>query len=323
MAKGIFTQSMCLLTNGQAKMEDIRLALQAGGFEIIKEVMSKQNACFGGPTLVIPFLPEVNGYVAVDVVSESWPDTMGDPKLDPMTFGAWSTGHFGPLAYPGGLKRAGEHAWAWQEGRSVPKSHRGFIRIRLSYTFGAKADDPIFPEGYDPCGELRFLSRVASVLFDVPGVICYFNPNGEVLRGHLSFKEILDTCTKEGNIPLPLWANVRFFRFNDKFSFMDTVGNAQLDLRDIEVVFPSDGYAPGDIDYYLRNVTHYLLEMGRDIRTWEAIDGPGESNLSWTVEALDEGTLEPPRAVLRLYPKANGKEVQELIASTKHQSGQA
>jgi hypothetical protein len=43
---------------------------------------------------------------------------MGDPKLDPMTFGAWSMGHFGPLAYPGGLGGARQHAWSWQTGRT-------------------------------------------------------------------------------------------------------------------------------------------------------------------------------------------------------------
>ncbi len=33
---------------------------------------------------------------------------------------------------------------------------------------------------------------------------------------------------------------------------MDTVGNAQLEIRDIEAVFPLAEYDPGDIDYYLR-----------------------------------------------------------------------
>ncbi|MGD0900408.1 MAG: hypothetical protein ABR915_21455, partial [Thermoguttaceae bacterium] len=106
MAKGFFTQGVCLLTDGRTTIEDIKSALREHAFEIVKQTPAQENWCFGGPAIITPFLPEVNGYVAVDVVSQPWPDSMGDPKSDPMTFGAWSMGHFGPLAFPGGLTRA-------------------------------------------------------------------------------------------------------------------------------------------------------------------------------------------------------------------------
>lgn len=109
--------------------------------------------------------------------------------------------------------------------------------------------------------------------------------------------------------------NIRFFHLSDEFSFMDTVGNAQLDIRDVEAVFPKPGYDPARVDYYLRNVTHYLLDLDRELRTRETIDGPGESDLSWTMDVLDESLAAPPRRVLRLYPKAQQKAVRKLLSA--------
>ena len=109
--------------------------------------------------------------------------------------------------------------------------------------------------------------------------------------------------------------NVRFFNLSDDLGFMDTVGNAQLDLRDVEAVFPSAKHDPGDIDYYLRNVTHHLLGLENEMQSSESIDGPGESNLSWTTEVVDQGVVEPPRRVLRLYPKAMAKAVRAALTA--------
>jgi len=315
VAKGIFTQGVTLLTNGQAGLGDAKAALRGQGFDIVKESPAQGEWAFGGPTLIVPFLPQVNGYAAVDLVNHPWPDAMGDPKSDPMTFGAWSMGHFGPLAFPGGLARAGQHAWAWPAGRSIPQGHRGFLRVRLGYAFGAKDDAPIFPADYDPVPEMMFLSRAVLALLKIPGVVCYFNPNGEVLRDEQSFREVWESCSEQEKLPLSLWMNVRFFKLNESLGFMDTVGNGQLDVPDVEAVFPMSGYDPGDIDYYLRNVTHYLLESGREMRTGEDIDGPGETNLSWTMEVLDRGVVEPPRHVLRLYPKASSKTVRAALSA--------
>jgi hypothetical protein len=94
--------------------------------------------------------------------------------------------------------------------------------------------------------------------------------------------------------------NVRFFSLSERLGFMDTVGNGQLDVRDVEAIFPTEMYSPGDVDYYLRNVTHYLLDDDREIQPGEAIDGPGESSLSWTAEVLDEGVVKPPSSVAAL-----------------------
>jgi hypothetical protein len=128
--------------------------------------------------------------------------------------------------------------------------------------------------------EMMFLSRAAIALLKAPGVICYFNRNGEVLRDCASFRRVWDACAEQRTMPLPLRTNILFLNICKTLGVMDTVGNNQLEVRDVEAVFPSARYDTADIDYYLRNVTHYLLGVDRDMRSGEEIDGPGENNLS-------------------------------------------
>jgi hypothetical protein len=315
MAKGFFTQGVTLLTNGQTTVDDVKSALRRQGFEIVKESPAPEQWAFGGPTLIVPFLPQVNGYAAIDLVNHPWPDAMGDPKSDPLIFGAWSMGHFGPLAFPGGLARAQQHAWSWPAGRTIATGHRGFLRVRLSYVFGANENVALFPADYDPVAEMTFMSRAVLALLKAPGVICYFNPNGEVLRDEQSFRQVWEPCTVQQKLPLSLWMNIRFSNLNESLGFMDTVGNGQLEVRDIEAIFPTSKYDPRDIDYYLRNVTQYLLGLDREMQTGDDIDGPGETNLSWTTEVLDRGVIEPPRVVLRLYPNASSKIVRAALSA--------
>ena len=98
---------------------------------------------------------------------------------------------------------------------------------------------------------------------------------------------------------------------------MDTVGNAQLDIRDVEAIFPRASHIQRDIGRYLRNVSLYLLQVGRELNSGEPIDGPGESNLSWVIESVENGLVQPPRRVLRLMPKADRDRIRAVIASGK------
>lgn len=315
MAKGMFTQGMVLLTDGRTTVDDAKATLVQQGFDIVKELPAQKEWAFSGPALFVPFRSEVNGHVAVDVVNHAWPDGMGIAESEATAFGAWSMGFFGPLTYPDGLVRARQHAWGWPAGQDVAERHRGFIRVRLSYTFGAGDDAPVFPAEYDPVEEMMFLSRAVLALFQAPGVLCYFNPNGEVLRDESSFRQVWDPCLSRQMLPLSLWMNVRFFNLDEFLAFMDTVGNGQLDVRDVEAMFPLAEYEPGDVDNYLRNVTHYLLGLEREMQTGEAIDGPGETDLSWTIEVLDDGLAAPPRRVLRLYPRRSSEAVHAAISA--------
>ncbi|MCI0680964.1 MAG: DUF4261 domain-containing protein, partial [Gemmataceae bacterium] len=160
---------------------------------------------------------------------------------------------------------------------------------------------------------LIVLNKIVLALFKAPGVLCYFNPNGEVLRDGDSFRDHEKSCREQEIIPLELWANIRFLHVNEAIWFMDTVGNAQLDLQDVEAFYPKDKYKAEDIDHYLRNVTLYLMSLDRTLQSGEEIDGPGEGDLSWTMDILEQGAIEPPRHIVRLYPKGLGEDVKKAL----------
>ena len=315
MPKGFFSQCFCFLTDGCSTIDQITHALLQEGFEIAKEVPAQKDWRFGGSAVIVPFNLANNGLVSIDVVAQVWPDQMGDPRSDPMTFGAWSMGYFGPFAYPGGMTRAQQQAWLWQEAKTLIGTHSGLIRVRLSYVYGAGENAPVLPNDYDPIEELNFLSRLSLAMLSVPGVICYFNPNGEVLCDSKGFRKIWDGCEAQKKLPLLLWSNVRLFTLNERFAMMDTVGNSQMDVFDVEAIYPRSKYNPNDIANYLRNVTHYLLETEREIQSHEAFDGPGETNLTWIVEVKENGLVPPPRKMLRLCPKTARNEIADCVTA--------
>jgi len=310
MAKGLFSQGICALTNGQTTIDDVKAAVSAGGFEVVKDMPPQ---ALSGPAVLVAYRREVNGAVVIDLMDRRWPDEMGDSKTDPMTFGAWAMGFFGPFAYPGGLKRAIQHARSWKGAAEIAPRHRGVIRMRTTYIGGLPKDAPCLPKDYKPIDELVFLNRMVVAIAAAPGVLCYFNPGGEVIRDLESFHSTLDACTKEHKLPLFLWTNVRRFGLSDAFGMIDTVGNSQFDRRDVEAIYPIKQYDPNRVGYYVRNVTHYLLDLTREIQTGEAIDGPDENALSWIAEACDKGLTSPPRRVLRLYPKADSARIQNAL----------
>lgn len=264
---------------------------------------------------VASYCPDVNGRVIVDSVAFPWPDGMGNPQTDATTFGAWSFGQFGPFTYPGGLQRAGQHSWTWEPGRTIAAGHVGFVRLRSSYVIGSGGDAKCLPQSYDPVGELNFLTGMTQAILKLPGALCYFNPNGEVLRDLKTLTELLDGCRSADLIPLPAWCNVRFFNLGGGWSLMDTVGNGQLDVPDVEVLFRIDQYEPGRIDNYLRNVTTYLVSNpAATLKDGETIDGPNESNLTWRIRVPKEAIVPPPhRWLVRLYATADSAELRSVL----------
>ena len=115
MPKGFYTQSACVLLAKPTTLDAITPLLSE--FRIVKRMDDYKETHFGGPSLVVDYRPEVNGLVSVDIREGQWPDGMGDPKSDPMLFGAWTMGQYGPFTFPGGLQRAQQQLWAWPEGK--------------------------------------------------------------------------------------------------------------------------------------------------------------------------------------------------------------
>jgi len=301
MPKGMFTQGMCVLLEQPVPLDAIEAALSDYEFRAKKESTSSWE--FGGPTVVVNYREEVNGLVAIDIVDQPWPDHMGDDQTETTLFAAWSMGNFGPFAWPGGLERAGQQSWTWEGGKTIAEQHRAFIRIRVSYAFGAEENDPVVPADYDSLPELQFITKLASSLLALPGALCYFNPSGEVLRDEDGLRESLNFSWNNDLPPLDVWSNMRLFNIDPEWSLMDTVGNSQLDIRDAEACFHAESYSFGAVDNFLRNVSLYIVRNGEVIKDGDTMDGPGD--VAWKCQLLDAGACAPPRPVYRWFPQDN------------------
>lgn len=303
MPKGMYTQGLCVLLKDAVDLDQIAAVLSE--FEICKRIDENENWFFSGPSLILAYDIESNGLVAVDIVDQTWPDPMGSPE-EPELFAAWSFGNFGPYTFPGGLARASQHCWAWEPGRTIAASHRAFIRVRSSYAFGAGDDEPVMPKDYEALPELHFATAVVASLLELPEALCYFNPNGEILRSHDDLTDSLEHGLRNEIPPLDVWSNIRFFNVNPQWTLMDTVGNSQFDVRDMEAIFHAESYDFNEVDHFLRNVSLYVVQNGEVIKDGDTVQGPG--NLHWQATHSDSAVCEPPRRVLTFVPM-DGREI--------------
>lgn len=301
MPKGFFTQTAVVLLREPVGIEEIASVLHE--YSPSQPAPAAEQWAVSGPAVAVTFNEEVNGKIAIDTVDHPWPDDMGDPEDDPALFSAWGTGQFGPFTHPGSLTRATEQAWAWEEGRTLPQTHRAFIRVRSSYVLGGTAESPLLPEEYDAYEDLVFVTEIAAKLAELPQAICYFNPNGEVLRDLEGMEQSIEFANEDDLPPHELWTNIRLFKVDDEWSLMDTVGNGQLDLPDCEACFHTESYELDQIDNFLRNCILYLIDEGDVIEDGDTSEGPGD--IPWQARRCDWSLSDPPREVIRWFPQDN------------------
>ncbi|MCO8120922.1 DUF4261 domain-containing protein [Stieleria sp. TO1_6] len=307
MAKGLFTQGMCILLRDRVALSALQEKLASFDFVGVQESVVDGAS---PETLVLDFRPEVGGHLLVTPSTDPWPDLMGDPESEPDTFVAWSLGQFGPLAFPGCLQRAGEQSWGWEQGEQAVEEHTAHVRLLISYVLGAdESEEPgedesedvvLIPEDYDPIGELQFLTRAVSALLELPEAICYFNPGGEVLRDQNGLRQGLNYAWNYELPPLDMWTNVRLFRANNSWAMMDTVGMGQLDMPDMEAVYDTSRYEPADVERFLRNASLYLMSTSEEFEDGDSADGPGD--ISWNAIECEESLSDPPRGTIRWLP---------------------
>lgn len=300
MRKGFFTQCMCILLERPVSLAEMESRL--GDFRVVTRIENPDSPwMFAGPSLVVEFDPEVNGHMSVDVVDQRWPDHMGDTQEEHFLFGAWATGQFGPSTYPGGLERATQQAWTWEGAADAVNRHTAFVRLRTSYVFGAPEDAETIPQDYDAADELEFMTDAVASLLSLPGALCYFNPNGEVLHSPATYHELLQLCRNAGQPPLSLWSNIRLYSIDNDWSVMDTVGLGQLDLYDMEACFLKQRYKPEDIDNFLRDFTLYLVQTKAVVGEGNTTDGPAGVLMKATY--VEDSLVTPPRRVMRWNPQ--------------------
>lgn len=305
MAKGLFTQGIMVLLRQSVTIQEVADCLS--DFYPSEPMPASEDWTFLGPFVLMDMEEDGTGKVVVDIVEHPWPDKMGDPESPADVVAGWELGSFGPHTDTDSLDRAKEQAWVWEEGRSLGDEAVAFLRVRSSYVLGEDDDDmPVIPDGYDPFDELALVTEIAAALTELPQAICYFNPNGEVLRDIKTLNESFEYAEENDFPPLDLWSNVRLFKLENDWATMDTVGNSQLNLLDVEACFHTGAYDFAEIEHFLRLVTCYLEESEEPIETGDTMEGPGE--VLWKVFQCDNSLVSPPRPVLRCMPQ-DGREV--------------
>jgi hypothetical protein len=295
MPRGPFTQSAMILFETPPTHDSVALALAA--FEPRERTLPDDGGWMGSPRdLLIAFRP--GGELAIDVRAEVWPDGMGDPEEAAALFAAWGTGAFGPLVFPGNLERAVQQAHALDDAAGLADKHKAFVRLRTTYAIGQGKDAKLMPDDWDPMQELLALVGVSRALLDVPGALAYFDPNAELLLPKAEIDEALAHADQAQVPPLDLFTHVRFFRIDEGWAVMDTLGMDRFFLPDLEIAF-TKSVDPAKAADFLRNVQLYVLKNGPVIEEGHLVDGP-EGKL----RALkrEQGLVEPPRPVIRFVP---------------------
>ncbi len=316
MAKGLFTQGMCILLREPVAIGELEARLK--DFPLI----GRTEAVDGSETqetLVLAYRPDVGGHLLVTASKSPWPDEMGDPDESPDRFVAWSLGQFGPLAFPGCLQRASEQSWGWEDAPKLIQEHTAHVRLLVSYVLGPEelaAEDsedelPLIPSDYNALEELKFLTKAVETLLEMPEAICYFNPGGEVLRDENGLRQGLNSAWNHDVPPLDMWTNVRLFRAEEEWSLMDTVGNGQFDLPDMEAIYIADRYEPAEVEGFMRNASLYLLSEEDEVDDGDTADGPG--GISWMAMVCNDALTDPPRPTIRWIPQDGTEPPEELM----------
>lgn len=300
VARGLYTQGAAVLLNQPVDFSQIQSCLS--GFEL-----AAVPATPDAPEPLMLLLKDDQpgeGQAVVMYSDQRWPEDFPDPEEDPELFAAWTLGQYGPLAFPGDLQRAIEQSWRWDEGREEAAKHVAHIRILYSYPLNDDADtveDAIaeIPEDADPVAELHFVTRVVSRLLELPAAICYFNSGGEVLMNAEDLRGGMNECWKHELVPVDMWTNVRLFRATDSWTLMDTIGNEQFDLPDLEVIFENEQFDPSEVESFLRNVVLCMLMDEIEVDDGDTVDGPGQQ--IWEAMLCNDGLNDPPRPTIRWF----------------------
>ncbi|EMI25501.1 MULTISPECIES: DUF4261 domain-containing protein [Rhodopirellula] len=314
MAKGLFTQGMCVLLRRPLELDEIQSRLNQFQLAGRQESLDDEDS---PETLIYDFRPEVGGHLLVTPSSIPWPDDMGDPDESPERFVAWSLGQFGPLAFPGCLSRACDQTRHWDDMPDIQSEHTCHIRFLISYVLGTEEEDdededdlPLVPDDYEAIDELHFLTKAVAAVLEAPEAICYFNPGGEVLCDENVLRQGLNHAWNLELPPLDMWTNVRVYVDDNRFAIMDTVGNGQFDLPDMEAVFPLSEYVAEDVERFLRHASLYLLAGDEEVTTGDTADGPGGQ--TWLAMECDQSLSDPPRPTIRWIPE-DGRNIPEHL----------
>jgi hypothetical protein len=136
------------------------------------------------------------------------------------------------------------------------------------------------------------------------------------VRDARRFHDWLSCYGSTGRLPLELWSNVRFFKFDDlnpEWWMLDTVGMVQFDVPDHEAWFRADTHDPTEIANFVRQLCVYMLEKTPTIKDGDLTSGPGK--FIWQAINSRRGRMMPARHVIRWFERDGRGLPDDLIAS--------
>lgn len=231
----------------------------------------------------------------INVHNTCWPDEIKPPLL---TWGGYS--------FSGGLNRAAQFQVNWKDASEIVRKHQAVVLIE-SHRSPADLRSP----KEQLCTAVE-VAHLALVLGAMPGVLAYFCPGGEVLLPIPMLDEILQASKVAGFPPLDLFANLRLSWLDDRWIIFETIGNAQLGLRDFEVYADSKQHDLNDIAAWLRRWSWQHLQAENALEDGSVASGPGEAKFD--VVYADDALLAPKRPVIRLIAQDEAKMPEGLPA---------
>ncbi|MBT9586038.1 hypothetical protein IV102_22040 [bacterium] len=278
MAKGLFTQSLCLLLSHQPLTAEVEQCLP--GLQRQSQGAHPWPSVADSWWLPAPQLGN-NGRLILDLIPVPWPDDCGDAD-QPDLYGAWCLGYLGPLTFPGGLARASRRT-------GLSGQHAGVLHLKSSYAMGADDEAPLLPMDYQAPAELDLMHRTLGQLAALPHSLAYFNPGGEVLHSHPGWLEMSG---------LPLCIGLQSFR-TDRSLIVTTVGMEQFDLLDQQAEVFSESIEVEQLGTFVMDRAVAHLAPGQGSRDGAVVDALGHR---WQAK-LDESVGPRPRNALCWTPQ--------------------
>lgn len=294
-----FTQGIAVLCSQAPELGSLRHLFEQQGFGIATDEDATEWAEMQGAGFTLKAGLESKASVSVDICNFPWPDDMGAGEKPTLLGSAHALGAFGPFVQPGAFERALQ-APGYKTGAMMAHEHRAFVRFRVSHFFKTDADAEesrqAQPDNAQPVQELAFLVRAAAALSELQEAVAYFNPNCELLLPMEGLSELVNNALEHKTCPVEAIVRLRGCPVEESWSFVDSIGMAQLGLCDHEFAWDDPANTRTEQIHFLVDLLHYQADNAVEFKNRHTTDGPHER--LWRAEERENSCMEPDRKVL-------------------------